>query len=39
LATARQALRLSECLGLDGLSPEDRDRVAVDPAQQVADVR
>jgi hypothetical protein len=26
-------------LSLDGLSPEDRDRVAVDLAQQVADVR
>ena len=26
-------------LSLDGLSPEDRDRVTVDLAQQVADVR
>jgi hypothetical protein len=33
-----QVLRLSECLSLDALSPEDRGRVAVDLVQQVADV-
>jgi hypothetical protein len=33
-----QVSELSECLSLAVLSPEDRDRVAVDLAQQVADV-
>jgi len=33
-----QVLGLSECFSLDGLSPEDRGRVAVDLVQQIADV-
>jgi hypothetical protein len=32
-----QVSQLSECLSLAALSPEDRDRVALDLAQQVAD--
>jgi hypothetical protein len=37
--TAQSVIELPECFSLDGLSPEDRDRVAVDLAQQAADVR
>ena len=39
LVTAQSGTGTVRAPQLDGLSPEDRDQVAVNPAQQVADVR